>query len=83
MLNKIVENFYDEEFYKIEGLDDAVIGYDKYSMTLIYSVSKCLLILQFEMQEMSDEEVMEHFTYNIFGAGSGEKTPIWCWDNLE
>ena len=47
-------------------------------MRLIYSVSKCLEILQKDMNEI---DAMEYFTYNISGAYVGEKTPIWCWDN--
>jgi len=77
MLDEIVENFYDEEILKADGFDDAVIGIDEGSMRLVYSVSKCIEIL---MEDMSEEDAMEHFSYNVSGAYVGEKTPIWCMD---
>jgi len=47
---------------------------------LIYSVKKCMEIL---MINMSEEDAMEHFSFNISGAYVGEKTPIWCSDNFD
>ena len=77
MLDEIVEKFYEEEILKADGFDDAVIGIDESSMRLIYSVSKCIEIL---MKDMSEEDAMEFFSYNVSGAYVGEKTPIWCLD---
>ena len=77
MLERILENFNDEEILLADGFDDAVIGYEPNSMVLIYSVSKCLDIL---MKDMNSEEAHEHFDYNVAGAYVGKKTPIWCWD---
>ena len=57
--------------------DDAVIGFYEHSLRLIYSMSKCLDIL---MEDMSDEDALEHFYYNVSGAYVGEQTPIWCND---
>jgi hypothetical protein len=34
------------------------------------------------MEGMSEEDAMEHFSYNVSGAYVGEKTPIWCYDLL-
>lgn len=79
MLNSIVENYYDEEILKADGFDDAVIGIDETSMRLIYSVTKCLEIL---CEDMTMEDAMEHFPYNVSCAYVGEKTPIWCYDNF-
>jgi len=78
MVNTIIENYYDEEFLLADGFDDAVIGLDENTMRLIYSVSKCLEILQ---RDMNEADAMEYFTYNVSGSYVGEKTPIWCWDN--
>ena len=78
ILERILENFNDEEILLADGFDEAVIGYESNSMILIYSVSKCLDIL---MEEgMDSEEAHEHFDFNVAGAYVGEKTPIWCWD---
>ena len=78
MIERILENFYDEEFLKADGFDEAIIGLEENNMRLIYSVSKCLEILKEE--GMSEEDAIEHFTFNVSGAYVGEKTPIWCWD---
>jgi|TARA_R100000278_G_scaffold122065_1_gene107366 hypothetical protein len=78
MIDSIIENYYEEEFLKADGFDAAIIGVEENSMRLIYSVSKCLDILQ---EDMSEIDALEYFTYNVSGSYVGEKTPIWCWDN--
>lgn len=78
MLQEIIENYYDDEFLIADGFNDAVIGLDEKSMRLIYSVKKCIEILMAE--DMSEEDALEHFNYNVSGAYVGEKTPIWCQD---
>ena len=80
MLESILENYYEEEFLKADGFDGAIIGVEENSMRLIYSVKKCLEILQIDMDDI---DAMEYFTYNVSGAYVGEKTPIWCWDLFE
>ena len=79
MIEDIIEQYYEEQFLKADGFDDAVIGVEENEMRLIYSVSKCLEILMLEMSEL---DAMEYFTYNVSGSYVGEKTPIWCWDNF-
>lgn len=79
MLDKILEWFPEDEILKADGFDDAIIGIDDSSMRLIYSVSKCLEILS---QDMDEEDAIEYFEFNVAGAYVGEKTPIWCRDNL-
>lgn len=77
MLDKILECFTDEEIVKANGFDAAVIGIDESSMRLVYSVSKCIKILY---AEMSVEEAIEFFEFNVRGSYIGDKTPIWCMD---
>lgn len=79
MLEHIIEWFPEDEFLKADGFDDAIIGVDEFSMRLIYSVSKCIEILK---KDMDEEEAVEYFEYNVKGAYMGEKTPIFCIDNL-
>lgn len=82
MLEKIIEQYSDETFLKADGFDEAIIGACEDFNTpvrLIYSVQKCLDIL---MNDMSYEEALEYFDFNISGANVGDKTPIWCIDNL-
>jgi hypothetical protein len=62
-----------------DGFDDAIIGIDSDSMRLIYSVSKCIEILS---KDMDEEEAVEYFDFNVRGSYVGEKTPIWCTDDL-
>ena len=78
-LDIIIEKYPDEMFLKADGFDDAIIGVDETSMRLIYSVSKCIEIL---MEDMPQEDALDHFGYNVSGSYVGEKTPIWCFDNF-
>ena len=77
MIDEILEQYGDETFLKADGFDEAIIGVDEATMRLIYSVSKCIEIL---MRDMSEEDAMEHFSYNVSGSYVGEQTPIWCYD---
>lgn len=80
MLDKILEWFPEEEILKADGFDDAIIGIEDDSMRLIYSVSKCIEILV--AQGMPEEEAVEYFHFNTKCAWVGDKTPIWCTDDL-
>jgi hypothetical protein len=65
------------EILKADGFDGAILGIDETSNRLIYSVSKCVEILQ---QDMPADEALEYFEFNVSGAYVGGQTPIWCWD---
>lgn len=79
MLDIILESYPEEKLLKVDGFDKAIIGIDDSSMRLIYSVSKCIKILK---KEMSEEDAIEYFDYNVKGSYMVEKTPIWSVDNL-
>ena len=79
MINEIIEQYEDETFLKASGFDEAIIGVDKNTMKLIYSEKKCIEIL---MMDMSEEDAIEHFNFNVRGGYVGDKTPIWCSDNF-
>jgi hypothetical protein len=79
MIDKIIEAFEDESFLKVDGFDKAIIGVDEFSLRLVYSVSKCIDIL---CEDMSEEDALEYFSYNISGASVGDQTPIWCFDRF-
>ena len=81
LLEGIVELYQEEEILAADGFDHAVIGIEESSMRLIYSVGKCIEILMTE-EDMSLEESMEYFDFNIKGAWVGDKTPIWCDDMM-
>lgn len=80
MLEKILECYPDEQFIVLEGLNDAIIGVEESSGKLLYSIPKCLRIL--ESQDMTEEESAEFFWYNIYDAYMGEKTPLFCNDEF-
>ncbi len=80
MLSTILEWFDEEEFLIADGFDEAIIGIDESSYRIIYSCKKCIEILMSE--GMLYEDAIEHFEYNVRGSYVGEKTPIWCVDNI-
>jgi hypothetical protein len=78
ILKALLENYGDQELLIADGFDDAIIGIDRNSMRLVYSVKKILAILMKE--GMTEEESIEHFEYNVEGGYVGEQTPVWCYD---
>lgn len=78
MLDEIVEYYSEEDILKADGLDEAIIGIDEKSMRLIYSYNKVIEILK---RDMTEEEAIEYYYYNIESAYVGDKTPIWCKDD--
>jgi hypothetical protein len=75
MLASILEQYEDEEFLIADGFNQAVIGVEESTMRLIYSVNKCIEILT---EDMSEEDAIEYFNYNVLRSYVGENTPIWC-----
>jgi hypothetical protein len=55
MKSKILEWFPEEEILIADGFDDDIIGIDEHSMRVIYSISKCLEILE---EDMSEEDAV-------------------------
>jgi len=78
-LDKILLRYEEETFLKADGFDEAVIGVNETKMRLIYSVKKCIEILS---EDMSEEDAIEYFNFNVSGGYVGEKTPIWCEDDF-
>jgi len=77
MLNEIIEKYEDSVFLKADGFDKAVIGVETQSMNLIYSVKACVKIL---CKDMSYDESIDFFYFNVKGSYMGKHTPIWCED---
>lgn len=80
IFEQIAERYDEESFLKATGFDGAIIGVDEKSMRLIYSVSKCIAILE---ETMEHEDAVDFFEINTKGAYMGEKTPIWCEDDFD
>jgi hypothetical protein len=77
MLETILNAFDDDTLLKIDGHDSAVIGVDLKSMRLIYSTSQIIKNL---MNDMSENDAVEFYEYNIACAHLGDLTPILCED---
>ena len=62
----------------VDGHDNALIGWSTDGKA-IYRVSDIVETLM-ERDEMSHEEAMEYFDFNILGAYVGEYTPIYMYE---
>ena len=78
MRQKLLEEYPDIDFLFADGLDEAIIGVDISSFNseprVVYNIKKCIEIFQ---RDMTYEEAVEHFAFNVSGAYMGEQTPIW------
>jgi hypothetical protein len=81
ILEALIVAFPDEDLLIADGFDEAVLGIEENTMRVIYSVSKCLEII--EAEGMPEQEALEHFYYNVHGSYVGEKTPIFCFDEFK
>jgi hypothetical protein len=82
ILDVIKETYQDQDFYILDGLDDAIIGVDEQQMRIIYSVTKCIEVIM-EQNDLSKEDACEYFYYNVDSLRiSGQNTPILCHDNF-
>lgn len=72
-LSELSEIYPDENFLKIEGFNDAVMGVDEASMRLVYSKSKIMKQL---IKSMDYESAMVHFDHNIEGKLETARMPI-------
>lgn len=72
-----------EEALRADGFNDAVIGTCYNTGRIVYSIERMLVILM-EQSDMSMEDAMEYFSFNIGGAYVGEMTPMYVWteDNI-
>jgi hypothetical protein len=74
-LQRICDEFPDEEFTIADGFNDAIIGVEHSAMRVVYSIEKSIEILM--SQGMEEEDAKEHFYYNVEGSYMGKKTPVW------
>jgi hypothetical protein len=78
MLDKIKIYYPEDELIIAPGLDEGIIGVEE-SGRIIYSVSKCREILE---KEGMEEEYAHEYLENMKMQWFGDKTPIWCLDDL-
>ena len=81
MKEKIIEQLEQQEETSIfyDGFDDAIIGVELNTFRIIYSTTKCIEIL---CKDMSEDDAREYFDFNVVGGYVGEKTPIFCNDEI-
>jgi hypothetical protein len=68
-----------DEILLCAGFDEAIIGYvEIFSKTIaLYDKQKCIQILM-ERDNMTEEEAIDFFNYNIVGSYVGEHTPAFA-----
>jgi hypothetical protein len=68
----------DEELLFADGFDNAIIGVDVVNNRVVYSYGKMLEILILE--DMTEEDAIEHLEFNVVNAYVGERTPIYIYE---
>jgi len=65
---------------KCDGFDDAIVGVQGYGeeSRLVYRIDKVLEILM--KDEMTYDDALEYFKFNIEGAYMGKRTPLYVWE---
>jgi len=76
MTRNEIDEYYGVEFVYADGFDDAIIGVELYTghQKIVYSVDKCLKILE---KDMSEDDAFEYFEFNVAGSYVGDQTPLW------
>jgi preprotein translocase subunit YajC len=65
----------DEGTLTADGFDAAIVGItESFPIRVIYDHDTCIRVLMSE--GMSEEDALEHFTYNVAGSHVGEQTPV-------
>jgi hypothetical protein len=78
-MNFEMEEYLDDDAMVMEPreqFDKCIIGVTYYGDKVVYSTEMILQALM-EDNEMTDEEALEYFEYNVIGAYVGEGTPIY------
>ena len=65
----------------IIGFNEAIIGVEKKSNRIMYSVSKCLDVI--EAKGLPFDDALEYFYKEIKPIRFTENKPIFCFDNLK
>jgi len=68
----------EKEQIKADGFDEAIIGQEYHDGRYVYSIERILEILMLR-DDMTMEDAMDFFSFNIGGAYVGEMTPLYIW----
>ena len=69
-----------DEYLMADGFDDAIIGtVERFGIDpiVLYDKFKCIDILM-ERHEMTEDEAIDFFYYNVLGSWIGEYTPAFA-----
>jgi hypothetical protein len=78
-LSFIIQVYGEKTLDRIDGFDNAIIGFEVKTNRLIYSVKKCIKILK---KNMPKEEAIDHFYMVVFPENINFKNAIFCEDYL-
>ena len=78
VMRKLVDDYADDaedgEMLVADGFDAAIVGVtDGCDPKVVYDWDKCIEILR---KDMSEEDALEHMSFNVTGAYVGERTPL-------
>ncbi len=73
-LSKILEQYPEEGYIKVDGFDYAVLGVSS-SGRLVYSISKIIEVLV-SRNKWSAKDASDYFFYSIEASYHGDKAPI-------
>lgn len=71
VLEKIIENYPEDTFRKMDGFDGAIIGVDEDTHTLVYDKNKIIAILTKDNLEWSELDVIEWYEFNVVRSVRG------------
>lgn len=76
MTRNEIDEYYGIKFLYADGFDDAIVGVELYigEPKIVYSVNKCLKILE---KDMTEQEAFEYFEFNVAQSYVGDQTPLW------
>ena len=76
-LKETIDNHNPEALFA-DGFDDCLAGFDTKGRA-VYFANEIIATLM-ERDDMSEEDALEYFGFNIEGAYVGEFTPIYMWE---
>lgn len=82
-LREFLCEYLDDDAIFFDGLDEAILGVSERfgePSLVVYSKNKVLDILK--EWDMTEEEAVEYFYYNVLGTYAGEYTPVFV-DEVE
>jgi hypothetical protein len=77
VMRALVDELADGEMLVADGLDAAIIGITEgvSEPVVAYSYDKCIEIFR-TRDGMTEEDALEHMSFNVTGAYVGKRTPI-------